>query len=118
MNARESDPTHDDYNMTQQEFEQAATMNFPTITIPDPAAVGAWLDQEQPDISGPTRPTYGINGWCLVYWTGETHIVPLGATPEDLLASLRDKLKEHDPLAKLRKNAEAHGYVLMKLPTD
>ena len=81
MNARESDPMHDDYNMTQEQFEQAATMNFPLITIPDPAAVGAWLDQEQPDISGPARPTYGINGWCLVYWTGETHIVPIGATP-------------------------------------
>ena len=93
-------------------------MNFPTITIPDPAAVGAWIDQEQPDISGPARPTYGINGWQVCHWTGETHIVPSGATPEDLLANLRDRLKEHDPVAKLRKNAESHGYVLMKLPTD
>ena len=84
-------------------------MNFPLITIPDPAAVGAWLDQEQPDKSSPSRPTYGVYGWQVCHWTGETHVVPSGATPEDLLTSLRAKLAEHDPLAKLRKEWEAMG---------
>ena len=89
-------------------------MNFPLITIPDPAAVGAWLDREQPDISGsPLRPTHGISGWAVVYWTGETHIVPVGATPDELLANLRGKLAEHDPLARLRKDAEALGFGLV-----
>ena len=113
MTARESDPFHDD-DITQEEFEAAVTMNFPQITIEDPAAVGAWLDQQQPDVSGsPQRPTYGISGWAVVYWTGETHIVPTGFTPEGLLANLRSKLTEHDPLAKLHKDAAALGFGLV-----
>ena len=93
-------------------------MIFYSITIPDPAAVGKWLDQEQADKSSPHRPTFGAYGWQVCHWTGQTHIVPSGATPEELLADLRAKLAEHDPLAKLRKEAEAMGFALMKIPTD
>jgi hypothetical protein len=89
-------------------------MNFPTITIPDPAAVGAWIDQDQPEAS-PARPTYGMSGWATVFWTGTTHIVPTGETPEEMLANLREKLTEYSPLAKLRKDAEAAGYALAKI---
>ena len=89
-------------------------MNFPQITIPDPVAVGRWLDEVQPDVSGsPLHPSYGVNGWQVCHWTGVTHIVPNGATPEELLANLRAKLAEHDPLAKLRKDAEALGFGLV-----
>ena len=84
-----------------------------TITIPDPAAVGAWLDKEQPDKGSPQRPTFGINGWQVCHWTGETHIVPSGATPEELLANLRAKLAELDPLAKAREQLEAAGYAVI-----
>ena len=42
----------------------------------------------------------------------------IGATVEDALAALRAKLAAIDPLAKLRKQAMAHGYALMKLPED
>ena len=116
MNARDNDPFHDD-NLTQEEFGAAMNANLPLITIPDPAAVGKWLDEQQPDVSGsPLRPTHGISGWAVVYWTGETHIVPVGATPDELLANLRGKLAEHDPLAKLRKDAGALGYALAELP--
>ena len=108
MTDRESDPFHDD-NLTQEEFEAAMNANFPLITIPDPVAVGKWLDEQQPDISSPQRPTFGIYGWQVCHWTGVTHIVPNGATPEELLVNLRAKLAEHDPLAKLRKEWEAMG---------
>lgn len=118
MNARESDPMYDDYNMTQEQFQQAATMNFPTITIPDPSAVGAWLDQEQPGKAGCHMPTFS-DEWAVCHWyAGSDYVYARGATPESLLAAIRDKLKEHDPLAKLRKDAEARGFALMKLPTD
>ena len=113
MTARESDPFHDD-NLTQEEFGAAMNANLPLITIPDPAAVGKWLDEQQPDVSGsPLRPTYGFYGWQACYWTGVTHIVPSGATPDELLANLRAKLAEHGPLAKLRKDAEALGFGLV-----
>lgn len=110
---------HDD-KITQEEFERAATMNsFPTITIPDPAAVGKWLDEQLPPLPHDTQtPTYGCNGWCVVRYDGTRHIVPMGKTPEDLLEDMRAMLAVSDPLAKLRKEAEAHGYALMKIPTD
>jgi hypothetical protein len=41
-----------------------------------------------------------------------------GATIEDALAELRAKFAAHDPLAKIRKQAEALGYGLLKLPQD
>ena len=113
MNARDNDPFHDD-NLTQEEFEAAMNANFPLITIPDPAAVGKWLDEQQPDVSGsPLRPTYGFYGWQACYWTGEAHIVPMGETPEGLLANLRAKLAENDPLAKLHEDAAALGFGLV-----
>ena len=88
-------------------------MTFTTITIPDPAEVGAWLDKEQPDKGSPQRPTFGIYGWQVCHWTGESHIVPCGATPEELLANLRAKLAEHDPLAKAREQLESAGYAVI-----
>ena len=41
-----------------------------------------------------------------------------GATITDALADLRAKFAANDPLAKLRKEAMAAGYALMKLPED
>ena len=111
MNARESDPMHDD-NITQEEFKQAATMNFPTITIPDPVAVGAWLDEQVPSKSGAQQPSFD-GFWSVCHWHMPTDYVFARAdTPEALLADIRAKLAEHDPLDKLRKDAEAHGYEL------
>jgi hypothetical protein len=40
-----------------------------------------------------------------------------GATVTDALADLRCKVAANDPLAKLRKEADKHGYLLMKMPT-
>ena len=114
---RQDDPMHDD-NITQEQFEKAAIMNFPTISIPDPAAVGKWLDQEQPGKAGPHLPTYS-DAWAVCHWhTGGDYVYARAETPEALLNEIRAKLTESDPLAKLRKEAEQHGYALMKLPED
>jgi len=95
-------------------------MNFPTITIPDPAAVGAWLDQEVPQCNDWRHNIHYRHGaYSTMHWTAPaSYVDATGATPEDLLADLRANLAIHDPLAKLRKEAEQHGYALMKLPTD
>ena len=94
-------------------------MTFPTITIPDPAAVKAMLVAEFPD-SYLASASYDHRGWSMFAFLRGRKEDPTGhgATPEECLADLRAKLAEHDPLAKLRKDAEAHGYALMKLPTD
>lgn len=94
-------------------------MNFPQITIPDPAAVGKWLD-EQVKVQYPIKPLYGIAGWtALFYPRGQFDSeVSHGDTPDELLADIKEKLIARDPLAKLRKEAEQHGYALMKLPED
>jgi hypothetical protein len=41
-----------------------------------------------------------------------------GVTVADALADLRERFAADDPILKLRKEAEAHGYALMKLPED
>lgn len=41
-----------------------------------------------------------------------------GATVEDAMADLRAKFIANDPVAKIRKQAEALGYGLLKLPQD
>jgi len=41
-----------------------------------------------------------------------------GATIEDAMADLRAKFAAHDPLVRIRKQAEALGYGLLKLPQD
>lgn len=95
-------------------------MNFPQITIPDPAAVGKWLDEQLPNRDGSAhQPSRYGNGWVVLYWTsGSTYVSARADTPEALLADIRRQLAENDPLAKLRKEAEQHGYALMKLPED
>ena len=94
-------------------------MNFPLITIPDPAAVQAMLEEAFPD-SYLAAASYDRRGWAMFAFLRDRKEDPTGhgATPEECLADLRAKLAENDPLAKLRKEAEAHGFALMKLPTD
>jgi hypothetical protein len=41
-----------------------------------------------------------------------------GATVTEAMADLRAKIATHDPIAKLRAEAEKAGYVLTKMPTD
>lgn len=94
-------------------------MNFPTVTIPDPAAVGKWLDEQVPTQYS-HRAVYGVAGWTsLFYPFGRIESeVATGDTPEALLADIQARLAANDPLAKLRKEAEAMGYGLLKLPQD
>ena len=94
-------------------------MNFPLITIPDPAAVGAWLDQELGVIALPHRPQYGPSGWHCNHWhVSNDFLTATGNSIPELVEDIRSKLAASDPLAKLRKEAEAAGYALMKLPED
>jgi hypothetical protein len=92
-------------------------MNFSTITIPDPAAVVRWLDEQLPG-SGGCSASFGRTGWTGSYFSGLEWTYGQGRLPEELLADIRRQLAENDPLAKLRKEAEKHGYALMKLPED
>jgi hypothetical protein len=94
-------------------------MTFPTITIPDPAAVQSMLEEAFPD-SYLAAASYDRRGWAMFAFLHGRKEDPTGhgATPEECLADLRAKLAAHDPLAKLRKEAEAHGYGLMKLPEE
>jgi hypothetical protein len=93
-------------------------MNFPAITIPDPAAVGKWLDEELPQHSGGHTAHYS-NEWAVCHWhTPGDYIYVRSATPEGLLVNIRAKLAQMDPLYKLRAEADKHGYALIKLPTD
>lgn len=87
---------------------------FPTITIPDPAAVGKWLADQLGDEHGGHWPSFSTrNGWhCLHWFCGSEYVTASGDTPEALLADIRRQLAENDPLAKLRKEAEAAGYEL------
>ena len=115
MNARDCDPFADD-DITQGEFEEAMTANFPTITIPDPAAVGAWLDEQQPG-SFPARVSYTAGNMYCVHWpVGNDCVIPYGATPDELLVNLRAKIAERDPVAKLAKDAAEAGYSLTPIP--
>lgn len=93
---------------------------FPTITIPDPAAVGKWLDEQLEIGSSHSNPSFATDrGWHHLHWFSPCeYVVGAGETPEALLADIRRQIAENDPLAKLRKEAEAVGYALMKLPTD
>lgn len=86
-------------------------MNFPTITIPDPAAVGKWLDEELPE-GWNHAASFGRTGWTGSHYSGVDWIYGWGETPQEMLADICLKLAENDPLAKLRKEAEQHGYEL------
>jgi hypothetical protein len=90
-----------------------------TITIPHPAEVNAMLDRELGYKSLPHGACYYASGWACNHWHKPCDYVSgNGKTPEELLADIRAKLAAIDPLAKLRKEAQQHGYALMKLPED
>lgn len=94
-------------------------MNLPIITIPDPAAVGAWLDKELGVIALPHRPNYGPSGWSCNHWhVCNDFLMATGNTIPELVENLRLKIEEYDPLAKLRKDAKSAGFALMPLPTE
>jgi len=82
-------------------------MNFPTITIPDPASVGKWLDEQTGvDMHKAVREA---GAWSCLHWDGNRHYSATGETPEALLADIRRQLAENDPLEKLRKEWIAAG---------
>ena len=95
-------------------------MNIPTITIPDPTAVGAWLDHEVPQCHDWKHGVHFRGGvFSTMHWLSpSSYVEACAATPCELLANLRANIAAHDPLAKLRADAKAAGYALMKLPED
>ena len=94
-------------------------MNFPTITIPDPAAVGAWLDQELGVVALPHRPQYGPSGWSCNHWhVSNDFFTATGNTVPELVGDIREQLARYDPLAKLRKEWLAAGCPKLELPTE
>jgi hypothetical protein len=95
-------------------------MKFPTITIPDPEAVGKWLDQEQPMYDKSSHAVAFRRGKFEVeHWVPGCNFYRVAAfTPSALLEDIRAKLAAHDPLAKLRAEAAKAKYVLVKMPTD
>lgn len=107
---------HDD-NITQEEFEKAAAMNFPQITIPDPAAVEAMLDEAFPHAML-RHAAFDKDGWRMFAMMHGTRDDPIGkgATPEDALVDLKTKLAENDPLEKLRKEWVAAGKPNLEAP--
>ena len=91
--------------------------NFPntmkTITIEDPAQVKELLDLELGSNIGGHHPMFTRDGWRASHWTGGIEYVDgTGATAAELLADLQAKIAAHDPLAKLRAEAEKAGYTL------
>jgi hypothetical protein len=89
-----------------------------TITIEDPQEVKELLDRELGSNIGGHHPMFTRDGWKASHWTGSRYFDGTGSTASELLADLRDKIANYDPLAKLRAEAEKAGYALMKLPTD
>ena len=91
-------------------------MTFPTITIPDPAAVGKWLDEQLPPDDS-HAPMLSESGWYGSHLErGRPMIHGRGDTPEALLADIRRQLAENDPLAKLRKEWIAAGKPNLEAP--
>ena len=86
-------------------------MNFPQITIPDPAAVGKWLDEQLAAGSSHSNPSFSTEiGWHHIHWLAPSkYVSATGDTPEALLADIRRQIAENDPVAKLRKEWEAAG---------
>jgi hypothetical protein len=90
-----------------------------TITIEDPQEVKELLDRELGSNIGGHHAMFTRDGWRASHWTGSTEYVDgSGATAAHLLADLRDKISNYDPLSKLRKEAKKAGYALIKIPTD
>jgi hypothetical protein len=84
-----------------------------TITIEDPQEVKELLDLELGSNIGGHHPMFTRDGWRASHWTGSIEYVDgTGATAAELLADLRDKIANYDPLAKLRKEADKAGYTL------
>jgi hypothetical protein len=84
-----------------------------TITIEDPAHVKELLDRELGSNIGGHHPMFTRDGWRASHWTcGTAYVDGTGATAPELLADLRDKIANYDPLTKLRKEAEKAGYTL------
>ena len=105
---------------TYEHYMGEMPKRFPNITIPDPAAVGKWLDEQQPMYDGSRHAVAFRHGKLEVeHWIPGCEFFRVAAyTPDVLLEDIRARLAEHDPLAKLRKEAEAMGYGLLKLPQD
>ena len=90
-------------------------MNFPLITIPDPAEVDHWLDREIPEAQdGNHLASYDRDGWSAMHWMGRNDgfVTGRGPTPEAMLADIREKVAAADPIANLRRQAEEAGYEL------
>jgi hypothetical protein len=84
-----------------------------TITIEDPAQVKELLDLELGINIGGHHPMFTRDGWKASHWVGSTEYVDgTGTTAAELLADLRDKIANYDPLTKLRAEAEKAGYSL------
>jgi hypothetical protein len=84
-----------------------------TITIEDPAQVKEMLDLELGSNIGGHHPMFTSNGWCTSHWIADIeYVTGTGATAAELLADLRAKIAAHDPLAKLRAEADKAGYIL------
>jgi len=89
-----------------------------TVTIPDPQEVGEWLDREIPEAQdGNHLASYDKDGWMAMHWMGrdDGFVSGRGATPEELLADLRQKVAAADPLARLRKQAKKLGHELIEI---
>lgn len=84
-----------------------------TITIENPAQVKELLDLELGSNIGGHHPIFTSEGWRASHWTGDIdYVTGTGATAAELLADLKANIAAHDPLAKLRKDADKAGYTL------
>lgn len=90
-----------------------------TITIEAPAEVNALLDKEFGTKFGRHHAMFTQYGWSSLHYLSQGPCLHAGgATPAELVENLRAAIAAADPLAKLRKEAEAQGYALMELPED
>jgi hypothetical protein len=89
-----------------------------TVTIPDPAAVAAWLDKEEPSQFSHFC-YYGFDGWSTCHWlkTATDYFRAEGATPDELLANIRAEIaKRQEPIERLRREADALNLQLVPKP--
>lgn len=87
-----------------------------TITIYDPVDVGKMIDAEfaQAKPNKSHSVSFERGKFSCLHWYGPSdYFLAIGSTPEDLAAEIRRLLDKHDPLAKLRKQAEAAGYSMV-----
>lgn len=94
-------------------------MTFPTITIPDPASVGKWLDEELGTDEGKHAAMFCNYGWtCLHWFSASDYVRGTAPTPGELVAVIRDKVAANDPLEKLRKEWIAAGRPDLNTPAQ